>query len=117
MRATLSVLTLFYFQLAAAETVEYDWRIGWKWIAPDGVGRPVIAVNDQWPPPVIEASVGDKIVVNVKNNLGNETTSIHFHGMLQNGTSAMDGPTGATQCPIPPGSHFRYSFHVGRTLI
>lgn len=26
--------------------------------------------------------------------LGNETTSVHFHGLFQNGSTDMDGPVG-----------------------
>jgi FtsP/CotA-like multicopper oxidase with cupredoxin domain len=51
-------------------------------------------------------------VVKVYNNLGTESTGIHFHGLDQRGTQFMDGPSGVTQCPIPPGSHFTYTFQV-----
>ncbi|KAF1969978.1 hypothetical protein BU23DRAFT_650742 [Bimuria novae-zelandiae CBS 107.79] len=80
--------------------------------APDGFVRPVISVNGEWPyvPPTIEADVGDTIVVNTYNDLGNETTSIHFHGMYQNGTTATDGPVGVSQCGITPGNFFQYRF-------
>jgi iron transport multicopper oxidase len=60
--------------------------------------------------PTIEADVGDTVVVNVANYLGNQSTSLHFHGMFQNGTGAYDGPVGAVQCPINPGGSFQYKF-------
>ena len=44
--------------------------------------------------------------------LGNESTSVHFHGLFQNGTNDMDGPVGVTQCDIPPGSSMTYNFTV-----
>lgn len=56
--------------------------------------------------------MGDRVIVNLNNKLGNETTSLHFHGIFQTGTAAMDGPTGVTQCPIPPGASFTYDFVV-----
>jgi iron transport multicopper oxidase len=59
---------------------------------------------------MIEANVGDTIVVNMQNNLGNESTSLHFHGMYQTGTQPYDGPVGVTQCPVNPGSSFTYTF-------
>ncbi|KAI1177757.1 multicopper oxidase [Nemania sp. FL0916] len=93
-------------------TVSLQWSLGWKWIAPDGYGRPVVAVNGQWPPPSIDVCKGDRLVVEVENNLGNETSSIHFHGFYQIGANQMDGPAMATQCPIPPGSSFTYNFTV-----
>ncbi|KAF2841516.1 multicopper oxidase [Patellaria atrata CBS 101060] len=93
-----------------AKTITLDWDISWVSASPDGYTRPVIGVNGQWPCPGIEADVGDTIVVNVKNSLGNETTGIHWHGMYQQGTISMDGASEMTQCPIPPGSTFTYTF-------
>ncbi|KAL1610662.1 hypothetical protein SLS60_002332 [Paraconiothyrium brasiliense] len=78
--------------------------------APDGFVRPIISVNGEWPPPTVEANVGDTIVVNAYNELGNQTTSLHFHGMFQNGTAASDGAVGVSQCGIPPGGYFQYRF-------
>jgi hypothetical protein len=37
---------------------------------------------------------------------------LHFHGIFQQGTPEMDGPAHATQCPVPPGHSFTYSFTV-----
>ncbi|KAG9552205.1 hypothetical protein KCU77_g19911, partial [Aureobasidium melanogenum] len=34
-------------------TVTYDWKLEWMIAAPDGVARPVIGVNGQWPCPSI----------------------------------------------------------------
>lgn len=59
---------------------------------------------------MIEADVGDTIVVNARNSLGNETTSLHFHGMFQQGTQSFDGASSVTQCPIQPGGSFTYTF-------
>jgi len=39
-------------------------------------------------------------------------TSVHWHGLLQKGTGAMDGVPGITQCPIPPGHSFTYRFRA-----
>jgi len=59
---------------------------------PDGqFEREVIGVNGQWPPPIIYADKGDQMVVNVVNNLKNQSTAVHFHGMFQNGTTHSDG--------------------------
>ena len=59
----------------------------------------------QFPGPLVEVNSGDELVVNVFNQLPNGT-SLHWHGQLQNGTNYMDGTTGITQCPIPPGMNF-----------
>ena len=59
-----------------------------------------------------QVEIGDRVVVNLRNQLGNETTSLHFHGLFQQGSNTMDGPAGVTQCPIPPGEKFTYDFVV-----
>lgn len=103
--------------VARAATRTYDFEIGWVTANPDGaMARPVIGINGQWPLPHITATVGDRVVVNVKNSLGNQTTSLHFHGLYQNGTTDMDGPVGVTQCPIAPGASFTYDFLVSLTV-
>lgn len=96
-----------------AATVTYDFEVGWVTANPDGaMARPVMGINGQWPIPHITATVGDKVIVNLKNNLGNQSTSLHFHGLYQNGTTEMDGLSGITQCPVTPGSSFQYNFEV-----
>lgn len=103
----------FLLSFAVAETRTYDFTVEWLYRNPDGLHtRPVIGINGQWPIPRIEATVGDRVVVNLHNNLGNQSTSLHFHGLFMNGTNEMDGVVGVTQCGIPPGSSFTYDFTV-----
>ncbi len=99
--------------LAAAATVTYDFNITWVTANPDGMAdRPVIGINGQWPIPTIHVDVGDRLVVNVLNSLGNQSTSLHFHGLYMHGANYMDGPVAVTQCPIQPGERFTYNFTV-----
>ncbi|KAL1869993.1 hypothetical protein VTK73DRAFT_2863 [Phialemonium thermophilum] len=97
---------------SAAKTINLDWTVDWVTAAPDGFVRPVIGINGQWPCPTIDADVGDTISLKLSNNLGNETTGLHFHGISQISTPDMDGPSGVTQCPVPPGSSVTYQFVV-----
>lgn len=99
-------------QLALAKTVTYDWSVDWVTAAPDGFSRPVIGINGQWPPPEVHISKGDRFVANVYNNLGNESMSLHWHGIRQYGNAVQDGPTGFTQCPVAPNSSITYDFEV-----
>lgn len=102
---------------ALAKTISYDFTIGWVRANPDGAfERPTIGINGQWPIPRIEANVGDTILVNAHNDLGNQSTSLHFHGLFMNGTNHMDGPVQVTQCPIQPGGSFLYNFTVCTVL-
>ncbi|KAF8979466.1 hypothetical protein BGZ46_005413 [Entomortierella lignicola] len=89
----------------------YEWTISEQTIAPDGLERKMLLVNGLFPGPLVEANTGDRIVVKVTNNI-TAGTSIHWHGMFQNGTNWMDGTTGITQCAIPPGQSLTYNYTV-----
>lgn len=110
------ILISAFLALACGNRVSaavYNWDVTWVNRNPDGLlQRPVIGINYQWPVPAIKASVGEQITIHLTNQLGNETTSVHFHGLFQNGTNSMDGPTGVTQCPIGPGETFTQVFTV-----
>jgi FtsP/CotA-like multicopper oxidase with cupredoxin domain len=71
-----------------------------------------LLANNQYPGPTIEANWGDYIEVRVHNNLTDEGTSLHWHGMLQKEAKWMDGVPGLMQCPIAPGSDFTYRFRA-----
>ncbi|KAB8339135.1 hypothetical protein FH972_022071 [Carpinus fangiana] len=90
---------------------EYNWTIRDEEYNPDGVFRPMMLINHQFPGPLIEINEGDTIVVNLEN-LAVNATSIHWHGLYQNGTNFMDGTVGVTQCPVAPGTSFTYEFKV-----
>ncbi|KAI1791166.1 laccase [Ganoderma leucocontextum] len=88
-------------------------------IAPDGFTRAAVVVNGVFPAPLItgnKASPGDRFQLNVINQLTNhtmlKTTSIHWHGIFQEGTNWADGPAFVTQCPIASGDSFLYDFRV-----
>jgi hypothetical protein len=103
LKTHLALLSLQLLTVSAA-TVTYNWDVDWVSVSPDGIVRPAVGINGQWPCPSINANVGDRVVINLKNNLHNETTAIHFHGIYQKGSNQMDGPAMVTQCPVPPGS-------------
>ncbi len=63
--------------------------------------------NGATPGPTIEAVEGERVRIYVTNRLP-EPTTVHWHGMvLPNG---MDGISGLTQRPIPPGETYVYEF-------
>lgn len=96
-------------------TVTYDFDITQTTVSPDGVERLAFLVNGQFPGPLIKASWGDTIVVKVTNNLpqdGRNGTTMHFHGIRQNGTNEYDGVASLTQCPVAPGQSMTYTFRA-----
>lgn len=108
-----SLLLLLLTTVAEAKIQTFDFNITWVRANPDGAfERPTIGINNKWPPPVMTATLGDQVVVNVENQLGNQTTTLHFHGIYHNGTTHMDGAAQVTQCGIAPGAKFTYNFTV-----
>lgn len=91
---------------------EYEFNITQANAAPDGFLKPMVLVNGQSPGPLIEANIGDTIIVHVNNLMANQSTTIHWHGINQRQTPWMDGVVGVSQCGIPPRQNFTYEFRV-----
>lgn len=72
-----------------------------------GLVAKVWGYNGRTPGPTIECVEGDRVRVYVTNKLP-EPTSVHWHGVLL--PSGMDGVSGLTQRPIPPGETFKYEW-------
>ncbi|KAL4895180.1 multicopper oxidase-domain-containing protein [Aspergillus ambiguus] len=79
-------------------------------LAPDGYERQVLVFNGTYPGPLIEADWGDTVIIHVTNQLTDNGTAIHWHGIRQHGTNQFDGVPGVTQCPIAPGDTMTYKF-------
>ncbi|KAF6171559.1 hypothetical protein GIB67_018083 [Kingdonia uniflora] len=71
---------------------------------------PVITINDKFPGPLINATTGDNIHVNIFNNL-DEPFLMTWNGIQQRLNSWQDGVSG-TNCPIPPGENWTYVFQT-----
>ncbi|KAG0379965.1 hypothetical protein BGX24_010865 [Mortierella sp. AD032] len=87
----------------------FFWKVTYSTLAPDGVTRPVILVNEKYPGPKIEVNRGDYVTVVVENAL-DVPTSFHWHGMTMRDDPWYDGVPGMNQCPIPAGANFTYAF-------
>ncbi|KAJ1900181.1 ferroxidase fet3 [Kickxella alabastrina] len=66
-----------------------------------------VGVNHKFPLPVVHATKGDTLVLNIFNSL-NETTTMHSHGLFQRNTTYYDGAAMTTECSITPGTSFSY---------
>jgi len=108
----LQTLLLLFCTGTLADTVYHDFNITWVRAGPSGYERPMIGINGQWPVPVIHVDLGDRVIINVHNQLGNQSTSLHYHGLFMNTTSYMDGAAGTSQCEIEPGASLTYDFTV-----
>jgi FtsP/CotA-like multicopper oxidase with cupredoxin domain len=79
------------------------------WETEPGQVFPAFAYNGIVPGPEIRVTQGDKVRVNVTNQMS-ESTGIHFHGV--NVPNAYDGVPFITQPPIEPDATFTYEFTV-----
>ncbi|KAF8798631.1 laccase [Phlegmacium glaucopus] len=95
--------------------------IGNKFIQPDGFNRSTVLAGSSpgslsFPGPTIRGHKGNTFRLNVIDQLTDTTmlrsTSIHWHGIFQEGSNWADGPVGVSQCPIAPGHSFLYQFKV-----
>lgn len=93
-------------------TVSYDLTITNTTLAPDGYERQVFAINGQYPGPTIYADWGDMISVTVTNDMQDNGTTIHWHGVRQYHSNSQDGVPGVTECPIAPGQTKTYTFQA-----
>ncbi len=78
--------------LVFAEVREYQLVIDEAVVSPTGKPVKRITVNGQFPAPLLEFEEGDEAIIRVKNNLKNQDSSIHWHGLLLPGI--MDGVPG-----------------------
>ena len=78
-----------------------------QWEVLDGEFVEVWGYNGQYPGPEIRVKEGDKVRINLTNNLP-EATTIHWHGLEV--PNDQDGVPGITQLDIPPGGSWTYEF-------
>lgn len=78
---------------------------------PDGSNsQQCLLINGQYPGPVITANWGDTLSITVTNNMQDNGTSIHWHGIRQLNSCGSDGVNGITECPLAPGQTKTYTF-------
>lgn len=74
----------------------------------DGEDVMSFLINGQFPGPAIECNWGDMVIINVHNQLTDNGTTIHWHGVRQTGSNDQDGVPGVTECAIAPGKSRTY---------
>ncbi|MFC6381450.1 copper resistance system multicopper oxidase [Psychrobacter glacincola] len=88
---------------------EFDLYVSKKPIIVDGKSSTATLINDSLPAPTLKMQEGDTVTIRVHNQL-NESTSIHWHGLLV--PFEMDGVPGISFDGIPAGSTFTYKFKL-----
>ncbi|TFK97223.1 laccase [Pterulicium gracile] len=103
------------FALAAIGPVA-DLRIFNADVNPDGYRRKAATAGGAVTGPLIVGNKGDEFKINVINQLTDpnmwQSTSIHWHGFFQAGTSYADGPAFVNQCPISKNHSYLYDWNT-----
>lgn len=108
MKPLLVVLFLIFSSSAFAKT--YDLEIKKQNVSITGKAIEALTINGLIPGPTLYWQEGEDVVINVKNSL-DEKTSIHWHGLLLDGS--MDGVPGLNGFHgIAPNTTFTYKFKV-----
>ncbi|KAM1594658.1 hypothetical protein ACFX15_000966 [Malus domestica] len=104
-----ATLFIFFALAVSAEDIFLDWHVTLDTsIKPASVDQPVIAINGQFPGPLINGTTNDMFHVNVFNEM-DEPLLITWNGIQQRLNSWQDGVSG-TNCPILPGNNWTYMF-------
>ncbi|KAG1360826.1 monocopper oxidase-like protein SKU5 [Cocos nucifera] len=88
----------------------YNFDVSYITASPLGVEQQVIAINKQFPGPLINVTTNWNVVVNVLNSL-DEPVLITWDGIQHRKNCWQDGVLG-TNCPIPAGWNWTYQFQV-----
>ncbi|WP_272487610.1 copper resistance system multicopper oxidase [Psychrobacter okhotskensis] len=88
---------------------EFDLYVSKKPIIVNGKSSMATLINDSLPAPTLKMVEGETVVIRVHNQM-NESTSIHWHGLLV--PFEMDGVPGISFDGIPANSTFTYKFKL-----
>jgi len=83
--------------------------IGYQKVNFTGKERTATTVNGSLPAPVLRFKEGERVTIDVHNNLASDS-SIHWHGIIL--PENMDGVPGLSFSGIKPGEHYRYQFPI-----
>ncbi|MBH0066407.1 copper resistance system multicopper oxidase [Psychrobacter sp. SZ93C1] len=88
---------------------EFDLYVSKKPVIVNGKSSMATLINDSLPAPTLKMREGDTVVIRVHNQM-DESTSIHWHGLLV--PFEMDGVPGISFDGIPANSTFTYTFKL-----
>jgi len=88
---------------------EFDLYVSKKLVTVNGKSSMATLINDSLPAPTLKMREGDTVTIRVHNQM-NESTSIHWHGLLV--PFEMDGVPGISFDGIPANSTFTYKFKL-----
>ncbi|XP_060201964.1 laccase-17-like [Lycium barbarum] len=106
-----SLIALCLLHSVLAETRHYKFEIKMQNVTRLCHTKSMVTVNGKFPGTRIVAREGDRLEIEVINNVQNNI-SIHWHGIRQLRSGWADGPAYITQCPIQTGQRYVYNFTI-----
>jgi CopA family copper-resistance protein len=107
---TILISFLIAFSVNAQKVVRYDLHVRDTIVNFSGKEKRALTVNGQIPMPTLTFTEGDIAEIYVHNDLKNEDTALHWHGLFL--PNKEDGVPFLTQMPIKPGTIHKYSFPI-----
>ncbi|OXE97556.1 CopA family copper-resistance protein [Flavobacterium araucananum] len=107
---TILISFLIAFSVNAQKVVRYDLHVRDTIVNFSGKEKRALTVNGQIPMPTLTFTEGDIAEIYVHNDLKNEDTALHWHGLFL--PNKEDGVPFLTQMPIKPGTTHKYSFPI-----
>ncbi|OMQ09981.1 multicopper oxidase family protein [[Flexibacter] sp. ATCC 35103] len=107
---TILIAFLIAFSANAQKVVRYDLYVRDTIVNFSGKEKRALTVNGQIPMPTLTFTEGDIAEIYVHNELKNEDTALHWHGLFL--PNKEDGVPYLTQMPIKPGTTHKYSFPI-----
>lgn len=107
-RPLAALLALLLSSISSAAVVEYQLDVAETTLSPTGKTIRALTLNGGVPGPVLRFREGDTARITVRNLLKEESTSIHWHGLLV--PNEMDGVPYVTTPPIQPGTEHIFEF-------
>jgi CopA family copper-resistance protein len=106
----LLIVFLIGLSAKAQKVVRYDLHVRDTLVNFSGKEKRALTVNGQIPMPTLTFTEGDIAEIYVHNDLKNEDTALHWHGLFL--PNKEDGVPYLTQMPIKPGTIHKYSFPI-----
>ena len=105
----LAAMGLFAVGATGAQAGEYNLTVDPVTVDTGEFSRDGVGFNGASPGPVLRFKEGENVVINVTNNLS-EDTSVHWHGLIL--PFQQDGVPGISYPGIKPGETFTYKFPI-----
>ena len=107
---TILIAFLIAFSTKAQKVVRYDLYVRDTIVNFSGKEKRALTVNGKIPMPTLTFTEGDIAEIYVHNELKNEDTAMHWHGLFL--PNKEDGVPYLTQMPIKPGTTHKYTFPI-----